>query len=56
MSDENFLEQEVAAPPKFSGKLQLIFEDGMIQYDDRIGMPEEFPLTEAELNEVRNAR
>jgi hypothetical protein len=41
-------------PPKFSGKLQSIFPDGTIQYDDQIGLPSEFPLTEAELQEVNN--
>jgi hypothetical protein len=40
--------------PKFSGKLQSIFSDGTIQYDDQIGLPSEFPLTEAELQEVNN--
>lgn len=40
--------------PKFSGKLQSIFSDGTIQYDDQIGVPENFPLTEAEWLEVRN--
>lgn len=34
------------------GYLQSIFPDGKIQYDDQIGLPEEFPLTEAELNEI----
>lgn len=40
--------------PKYSGKLQLIFDDGTIQYDDVIGPPDQFPLTEAELDEVKN--
>lgn len=34
------------------GYLQNIFPDGTIQYDDQIGLPEEFPLTEADLNEI----
>jgi hypothetical protein len=41
-------------PPKFSGKLQSIFPDGTVQYDDKIGLPSEFPLTEAELKQVNN--
>lgn len=32
--------------------LQNIFPDGTIEYDGEIGMPEDFPLTDAELNEV----
>ena len=52
---EEIIEQEeIIEPPKFSGKLQNIFPDGTIQYDDQIGLPEHFPLTEAELTEVRN--
>lgn len=43
-------------PPKFSGKLQSIFPDGTIQYDDKIGLPSDFPLTEAELNEVNSPK
>jgi hypothetical protein len=45
---------EVIELPKFSGKLQNIFPDGTVQYDDQIGLPSEFPLTEAELQEVNN--
>jgi hypothetical protein len=39
--------------PAFSGLFQGIFPDGTIQYDDQVGPPENFPLTEAELNEYR---
>jgi hypothetical protein len=53
--DNDIIEQEPAPElPKFSGKLQSIFPDGTIQYDDQIGPPESFPLTEAEWVEVRN--
>jgi hypothetical protein len=38
--------------PKFSGLLQSILPNGTIQYDDQIGLPEDFPLTEAEQQEV----
>jgi hypothetical protein len=41
--------------PKFSGLLQNIFPDGTIQYDNRIGSAEDFPLTSAELAEVLSA-
>lgn len=51
---ENEIIEEVVEQPKFSGKLQAIFHDGTIQYDDKIGPPEQFPLTEAEWHEVRN--
>lgn len=36
----------------FSGLFQGIFPDGTIQYDDQIGLPEDFPLTDAEINEI----
>lgn len=49
--DENEITPE---PPKFSGLLQNIFHDGTVQYDDQIGNPDDFPLTEAEWNEVHN--
>lgn len=39
--------------PKFSGLFQSILPDGMIQYNDQIGPPEDFPLTEAELAELQ---
>lgn len=45
-------ENEVIEPPKFSGKLQNIFPDGTIQYDEQIGLPADFPLTDAEIEEV----
>lgn len=32
--------------------LQSIFPDGTIQYDDQVGLPEDFPLTDAELLEI----
>ena len=53
---ENIETEEVEAVeiPKFSGKLENIFEDGTVQYDGVIGKPEDFPLTECELNEVMN--
>ena len=40
--------------PKFSGLLQNIFPDGTIEYGGQIGMPEDFPLTQAELLEVEH--
>ena len=36
----------------FSGQLQFIYLDGTVQYDDQIGLPEDFPLTEAELLQI----
>jgi hypothetical protein len=47
-------EVEVVEIQRFSGKLENIFEDGTIQYDGVIGKPEDFPLTECELDEVMN--
>jgi hypothetical protein len=44
---------ENQAQSMFSGLFQGIFPDGTIQYDDQVGSPEDFPLTEAELNEYR---
>ena len=52
--DEIIEQEEVIEPPKFSGKLENIFADGTIQYDGQIGLPSEFPLTEAEIAEVSN--
>lgn len=37
---------------RYSGLLQNIFPDGTIEYDEQVGLPEDFPLTEAELNEI----
>lgn len=55
MMEEEIIEHEPAPePPKFSGLLQCIFSDGTVQYDGQIGPPEQFPLTDAELNEVLN--
>lgn len=49
------LDQEPAPEsPKFSGLLSNIFPDGTIEYDGEIGLPEDFPLTDAELAEVSN--
>ena len=42
----------MAESPQTYGLLQSIFPDGTIQYDDEIGFPEDFPLTEAELLEI----
>jgi hypothetical protein len=41
--------------PKFSRLLINIFPDGTVEYDEEIGAPEDFPLTEAELAEVNSA-
>ncbi|MGA0848175.1 MAG: hypothetical protein ACO3PY_06180 [Pontimonas sp.] len=41
--------------PAFSGKLWNLFPDGTVEYDGQIGLPSEFPLTEAELAEIENA-
>jgi len=54
MDNEIIDTPEVVEPPKFSGKLQNIYSDGTIQYDDQVGKPEDFPLTEAELAEIRS--
>lgn len=55
MDENEIIEQEPAPePPKFSGKLQSIFPDGTVQYDGKIGPPEQFPLTESEWTEVSN--
>ena len=52
---DTILEQEPAPElPKFSGLLRNIFPDGTIEYDGEIGLPEDFPLTDAELSEVLN--
>ena len=48
------LNQETEAP-KFSGLMSNIFPDGTIEYDGEIGLPEDFPLTAAELAEVSNS-
>jgi hypothetical protein len=36
----------------FSGQLQFIYPDGTVQYNDQIGAPEDFPLTEAEILQI----
>jgi hypothetical protein len=36
----------------FSGLFQGIFPDGTIQYDDQVGLPGDFPLTQAEIDEI----
>jgi hypothetical protein len=41
-------------PPKFSGLLQNLFPDGTIEYGGQVGLPGDFPLTEAEVAEVLN--
>ena len=46
------IEEPAPEPPKFSGLLRNIFPDGTIEYDGEIGLPEDFPLTDAELAEV----
>jgi len=38
--------------PHFSGLLQFIYLNGTVQYNDQIGPPEDFPLTEAELLQI----
>jgi hypothetical protein len=55
--DDDFLEPIEAPPepPKFSRLLINISPDGTVEYDGEIGLPEEFPLTEAELAEVESA-
>lgn len=52
LEDTKTEEMEVVEIPRFSGKLENIFEDGTVQYDGVIGKPEDFPLTECELNEI----
>ena len=47
-------EETTVKPPRFSGLLHSIYPDGTIGYGDEIGLPEDFPLTEAELAEVSN--
>jgi len=46
------IEELAPEPPKFSGLMSNIFPDGTIEYDGEIGLPEDFPLTDAELAEV----
>jgi hypothetical protein len=46
------IEEPAPEPPKFSGLMSNIFPDGTIEYDGEIGLPEKFPLTDAELAEV----
>jgi hypothetical protein len=48
------IEEPAPQPPKFSGLLHSIYPDGTIGYGDEVGLPEDFPLTEAELAEVSN--
>jgi hypothetical protein len=56
LEEETLLEVEepTPEPPKFSGLLQNIFPDGTIEYDGQIGLPDDFPLTDAERAEVEN--
>ena len=35
--------------PSLSGLMSTIFPDGTIEYDGEIGLPQDFPLTDAEL-------
>ena len=48
------IEETTDQAPKFSRLLHSIYHDGTIGYGDEIGLPENFPLTEAELAEVFN--
>jgi hypothetical protein len=43
---------ELTPQPRYSGLLQLIYPDGTIQYDGQVGLPGDFPLTEAEINDI----
>lgn len=43
---------EQAEHNAYSGLFQGIFPDGSIQYDDQVGLPEDFPLTQAELDVI----
>ena len=47
------IENEIIEIPKFSGKLETILPNGNIIYDGKEGKPSDFPLTEAELNEIK---
>ena len=47
-------EETAVEAPKFSGLLHSIYSDGTIGYGDEIGLPDDFPLTDAELAEVSN--
>jgi hypothetical protein len=40
--------------PRLSGLMTNIFPDGTIEYDGEIGLPEDFPLTDAELAQALN--
>jgi hypothetical protein len=40
--------------PRLSGLMSNIFPDGTIEYDGEIGLPEDFPLTDAELAQALN--
>jgi hypothetical protein len=46
------IEEPAPEPIKFSGLMSNVFPDGTIEYDGKIGTPEGFPLTEAELTEA----
>jgi len=48
------IEEPAVEAPKFSGLLHSIYPNGTIGYGDEIGLPDDFPLTEAELAEVSN--
>jgi hypothetical protein len=49
------IEEPTPERPKFSGLMSNVFPDGTIEYDGKIGQPESFPLTEAELAEALTA-
>lgn len=44
------MENEMEILP-FSGKFETVYPDGTIGYDGRTGSPEDFPLTEMELEQ-----
>jgi hypothetical protein len=56
LSPEIVLEPDEAPVevPRLSGLMTNIFPDGTIEYDGEIGLPEDFPLTDAELAQALN--
>ena len=45
---------EPAEAPRSYSLMTNIFPDGTVEYDGEIGLPEDFPLTDAELAQVLN--
>ncbi len=57
MTTETLSPETMSEPvevPRLSGLMTNIFPDGTIEYDGEIGLPEDFPLTDAELAQALN--